>query len=799
MTATGRRRRLRPWRIARYLGIALALIVLAPALIVGVLVARVWLGQPELDGERLTPGLQAVATIDRDALGIVHIKAESEGDAYFALGFVHAQDRFFQMDAMRRIAGGRLSEIMGNPGLAIDQRMRRLGLARLAAGDVAHLPPEVRAVYERYRDGVNTWLKTRKGVAADELTLLLAGEPEPWTIPDSLAWNRLMALRLVGNWGSELMRLRLGRVLTPDQLADLWPEDQAGLAVSVPAPPQSVLDAAAGLADLVNPEDGSNAWALDGRLSASGHALLANDPHLGLTTPGVWHLVRLEAPGLLLAGATAPGVPAMVLGHNGHVAWGLTNAATDTSDLYVETVDPSDRDAYLTPDGPRPFERRAETIRVRFGADRTLTVLTTRHGPIITPADDDGPLLALAHTGFLEGERSAETLYRINRARTWTDVIVAARLTRGPQQNIFYAGPDGVGMAVGGLMPIRRSGDGYMPADGAGAAGDWVGFADVDTMPQTFQPAQGWVANANNQLAPSDYPIPLGREWGYPGRFAVIEQALQAMAAAGGGADADAMQALQFDNASPIARDLLPLMLATLDEAPLRQADAPLAAALRAWDGATPMAAAEPLIFFAWMREAMRTIFADEMQEAFEDWNSLRAEPLARILTRRPVWCDDVATDSVETCATALAESLTRAHVWLRKNYGDDPQGWHWGDAHQARFRHMAFGFIPVLNRIFDIRLPAPGAQETVNRAAFRIADGADPFGQGHGPSFRAIFDLAVLEAARMIAGPGQSGRLFSPNRSSMAENWRDGRYSALAPLQTPAHRLTLRTSPAQR
>ncbi|MGZ0189023.1 MAG: penicillin acylase family protein, partial [Alphaproteobacteria bacterium] len=444
-------------RLGLIAGIGLATIIILPILLVGFLTAKVWIGQPDLNGNRIAPGLAATTTLSRDALGVVHIKAANEHDAYFGLGYAHAQDRFFQMDAMRRIAWGRLAETAGSSALPLDIRMRRLCAGRLAEGDAAILPPAMRSIYQAYANGVNAWLTTRKGVAADELTLLLTGEPEPWKIEHSLAWNRLMALRLVTNWGSELMRLRLAKNLPTEQLADLWPSYPVDSALTVPNVPVAALEAAQAFAELSNSDDGSNAWAVSPEASATGKGLLANDPHLGLATPGVWYLARIEAPGLVLAGATAPGVPAMVLGHNGHVAWGLTNATTDTSDVYVETIDPDDPTRYLAPNGPKPFEKRTERITVRFGDTIDLRVRTTRHGPVISDEDSatsTGTVLALAHTGFLPGERSSETLYWINRARSWRDMLTALTFTTGPQQNVFYAGPDGVGMATGGALPI---------------------------------------------------------------------------------------------------------------------------------------------------------------------------------------------------------------------------------------------------------------------------------------------------------------------------------------------------------
>lgn len=789
------RRRRRLWR---WLGLSLLVLILAPTLFVAFLFGKVWLGQPSLDGDRVVQGITAPATIDRDALGIVHIKAQSEPDAYYALGYAHAQDRFFQMDVLRRIGQGRLSELAGASMVRLDARMRRFGIARLAPGDFEILPDEVKAIYQAYADGVNAWLETRAGIAADEFTLLLAGEPERWLPEHSLYWNRIMSLRLTTNWASELIRLRLSQILSAEQLADLWPGYPENGVTSLPEISKSALSEARAMARLADRNDGSNGWLVAGKLSKSGAPLLANDPHLGLTAPSVWHLARLEAPGLLLAGATAPGVPAMILGHNGKSAWGLTNAATDTSDVYIETVDPENPDQYLTPEGPQPFEVSKEIIQVRFGDDVEIDIRATRHGPVISDGRDIAPedaVLALKHTGLQPNERSAETLYRINRASAWPDVLEAMRLTQGPQQNGLYAGPDGIAMGIAGQLPIRRDHDGYVPIDGANPAGDWVELADAAAMPWALQPNRGWIANANNRIAPPDYPIYLGQEWGYPKRAEQIEKALDKK----GPFDLDDMARIQMDNTSPIARDLGALMLETLDKADLSPGTAALADQVGLWNGVATMDSAEPLIFFAWLRAATIEIFSDEMHDAFGGWFSIRPQPLAHVLKNRQVWCDNVrTTDRDETCAQTLAEAFEVAHEWLKLNYGADSEDWSWGEAHQARFRHLPFGYVPVLKNAFDVRLPSPGAIESINRAAFRVSNIDDPFGQAHGPTLRALYDLADLDDARFMIAPGQSGRLFSDNRSSMARLWRDGEYAKLAPLETPTHRLTLTPAKSQ-
>lgn len=767
---------------------------------------------PQLDGSIAVPGLAAPVTIARDGHGIPYIKAASERDALFALGFVHAQDRLAQMELTRRLGTGRLSELAGESTLGLDRTMRTLGIGRLAQGDLDSLPLPVREALDAYTAGVNGFLETRRGALPPEFWLLWHA-PEPWTPADSLLWGRLMALRLTDNWGTELLRARLAERLPPERVAALWPEDPPGAPVSIEAadlasradnaPAGSLrlqgLGAGPFLPDgMPSGADGSNAWAISGRLTASGKPILANDPHLGHSLPNHWYLARIDAPGLTLAGATAPGVPFLILGHNGRLAWGLTTTHGDASDLFLERVAERQPGHYQAPGGPLPFEVRNETIAVRWGADLSLTVRATRHGPVVSDlhtgaaAAPPGHVLALAHTGLSEGDINAAALYGAGHATDLAQFREALRMLRAPQQNVLAAdGSGAIAIDMPALIPIRRSGQGLQPAEGWSGARDWTDFVPFPARPQAADPARGWIANANNRLVSEAYPYFIARSWPEPYRAMRITESLTV---AGGLRPEDAAR-LQQDATSLGAGAALEALLRA---EPRSGRAAQAIARLRAWDLRMDRDRPEPLIYAAWMREAMRTVYADELGPVFPDWWSDRPLPLQRTVAQDPSWCDDVTTPEPEDCPERLGVALEAALDRLERDHGPNPAGWRWGDAHQARFDHMLFGRIPYLRDLLRLRIASDGGNFTVNRGGFAIGREDAPFEQIHGPGFRAVYDLADLDESLFIQSVGQSGNPFSPHFADLMPLWRDGRYVRLAPPARPAHLLRLEPAEAR-
>ncbi len=779
----------------------------------------VWLrgSLPQLEGQLALPGLAAPAEVLRDADGIVTIRAGGELDAAQALGYAHAQDRLWQMDFMRRAGAGRLSEVAGPATLGVDRLMRGLGLYRLAEANLEHIGPETRALLEAYAAGVNAFLAAPGGPWPPEFQML-GYEPEPWRPADSLVWGRLMAFQLSNNWPDEVRRLQLAGRLSPAQIAFLWPayppdapvtlalstgpkrESRAPLTLHANGRSQAPVDPGEALPWSWVPKDASNIWVLAGARTATGLPILANDPHLPLEAPGQWYLARIETPELTLAGATAPGVPFLVAGHNGHIAWGFTTTHADTQDLFIERQSRDQPGHYDTPDGPRPFQVREEVIAVRDRPSETLTVRKTRHGPILSDFRPElakvlpeGQVLALAWPALRADDRGAEALYRLNRARGWSDFLAAMTLFHSPVQNIAYADTGGgIGFLTGGRIPLRKAGDGRAPVPGWSGDYDWTGFIPFAELPMTKDPPAGVLVNANNRVVDGAYPHLIAADWPDPHRARRIEDLL----AAPDKAAVEDSLALQQDAVSLAARRLLPLLLAAVSE----PADAPhkswpaLHAGLAAWDHTMDRERREPLVFQAWLAALNEAVLADELAGFFPAYHRAKADLLVEVLSSQPEWCDDIETDAAETCEQQVRAALATALSELEERFGTDMEHWRWGAAHVARFPHPVLRHIPVIGGWLEFAVEADGGFYTVNRGGPRL--GGPPDGRyenRHGPGFRAVYDLADLDNSRFMIATGQSGNPLSAHYGSLAARWRDGAYLKLdGPGAAPHYRLVL-------
>ncbi|HZS85564.1 MAG TPA: penicillin acylase family protein [Stellaceae bacterium] len=756
------------WRLLIAL-LLLPLVVVASGLL--------WLrgSLPRTSGTIALAGPSAEIRITRDAAGVPHIAAANDRDAAFALGFVHAQDRLFQMDMMRRLGAGRLSEVLGPATLATDRTMRTLGLYRLAEAEFAALSPALREALEAYAAGVNAFLAEGRTLPPEYA--VLRTRPEEWRPADSLVWAKYMALILAGNYRSELLRAQIATHVTPEQLAQLYPQypkdapvTLGQLAALYRALPLDRIYAA--LPAVVGPTFASNNWVVDGAHSATGKPILANDPHLGFATPDVWYLARIDTPDHHLAGATAPGTPFIVIGHNDRIGWGFTTTEGDVEDVFVERLDPTDPGRYLTPDGAQPFATREEEIGVRGEAPVKLTVRSTRHGPVISdlggataPA---GYVLALQATFLAPGDRSPQALWDVNRARNWDEFNAALQNLVAPEQNIVYADVEGhIGFTAPARIPIRGKGDGWMPVPGWTGEYDWTGFIPFTDLPRAFDPPRGRFVSANNKIVPDSYPYFIARDWDIPNRAERIEALLDEAPKQ----SLDASAAIQADTLSLMAQRLLPLMLK------IQPSDARMEAALdllRRWDGRMDENAAAPLVFTAWLRELERAIFADRLGVAFESYWALRPLAVREIMTEHPEWCRDPARPADEGCTARLQQSLSRALDELVRAHGADMTAWRWGAAHVATFAHPLFSRIPVLRDVLAVAIPAGGGSDTVNRGGMFIADPEHPFRDVHGSGLRMLLDFSDLDRSRFMVVPGQSGNPFSPHYADLLRPWHD-------------------------
>ncbi|SEA45524.1 penicillin acylase family protein [Rubrimonas cliftonensis] len=794
--------------LASLLGLT-ALTVLLGAGLAYYLAAR---SLPDYEARWTVSGVAGPVEIVRDLHAVPHIFAESDADAMFALGWAHAQDRLWQMELGRRAAQGRLAELFGPDALPVDRSMRALELPAHAREAVAMTSPETRALMEAYAEGVNARIRAVNegalGRGAPEFFLFGEDGLAPWTPTDSMSVVKLMALRLTGAAAIEARRARLLAQVTPEQLADLdpvYPDDgvialpaYADLRSLGPVRHAHAPRAPHPLSPFAEADSGgaSNVWAVDASRAAAGAPLLAADPHLWLSAPGVWHLARLSSPGFDAIGAGIPGIPAILIGRNGSFGWGLASAHVDDQDIYLERLNPDDPSQYLTPEGWAPLRTRTERIGVRGGGVETLRLVWTRHGPVppaggeldfssITPP---GHVAALAWTALSPRDGAMDAAIAMMRARTLEEGAAAAALHTAPAQNVVMADATGVGMVTAGVAPLRRADSrtrGRTPSLGWLPENDWQGPAPADASPGVLRPESGAVANANNRTTDAPFPLHLSFDWAAPYRIRRIESRLNERPFH----TRDSFMELQNDAVSDMARGVLPLIARDLwwGEA---QNDGPAAvrreaalARLADWNGAMSPHDPEPLIFTAWMRALTRRLAEDELGPLFREIAGPRplfVERVYRDIDGAARWCDVVKTPERETCADMARRALDDALGELTQRYGEGPTGWRWGAAHVATHVHAPLGYAPVLGTLVNIEHESGGGDHTIMMGQ-SPGRGPNPDANIHAAGLRVVYDFAELDRSVMIVATGQSGHPLSRHYDDQSELWRRGDYIAMS------------------
>lgn len=740
---------------------------------------------PMLDGEVALDGPKAEIRITRDRFAVPHIRAASHHDALFALGYVHAQDRMWQMEFQRRVGQGRLSEFAGEVTLATDVFLRTMGFYRAAEATLARLDPQTRNSLDAYAAGVNAWLNNREALLPPEFQIL-GIEPEPWKPADTLVWLKMMAMNLSGNWSSEALRARIAARLGERKMRQVWPDYPADAPVALGD--QASLWQTEALDRLfaawpANTEGvGSNNWVVSGNRSATGKPLLANDPHLGMQAPSVWYFAHLDDGENAVIGATLPGVPFVVLGRNRHVAWGFTNTGPDVQDLVVEQINPDNPDEYRTEDGWARFETRQETVLIDGGGEHSFTIRSTRNGPVLFDNAsgpqgegylEDNQAVAIRWHVLDDDEFSVRAGLRNQSSRSVFDFIDAMRDFHGAQQNMVVADVEGnIGFVAAGRVPVRadrRPWQGMLPVRGWEPHSRRTGFIPFAELPQVVNPASGQVVTANNRITGPGYPHFITNEWAQPFRAQRITDLLAERPTH----TVDSFRTIQADQVSLFAREFLPLMLRfdPADES-MRQ----VVAELRAWDGDSAPDRHEPTIFNAWYREFVRQVLIDQAGPDFQRLWSPRAGFFRDVLNARngaEEWCDDVATEAEEDCTEMLSRSLALAIAELEERYGPDREDWQWGEIHAVLNDHNPFTNVPYLRDVFDIVVPFGGDSYTVNVSHNRMRDEKAPYTTHSAASLRAIYDLDDLDRSIYIHSSGQSGNPVSPFYDNMTGRWR--------------------------
>ena len=772
---------------------------------------------PKIAGAVHLPGLKEEVEVIRDRWGVPHIYAASEEDLFFAMGYVHAQDRMWQMEFQRRLAAGRLSEVIGEATLEFDRIFRILGLYRAAEADLAVLDPASRHILDAYSAGVNAYLDAHPGRWSVEISLLRFA-PEPWQPADSLSWLKVMAWNMGCNWASELIRAHLAAQLGPELAADLeppYPDDNptivqgSGLPEGTDPPPngwgsaelrqalEQVLElfgsapappAAPASPGLTQARGNSNQWVVAGDHTASGQPLLSNDTHLLLGLPAAWYQAHLSGGGYEVTGVSLPGLPGFAVGHNEHCAWGITIAWQDAQDLYVERFHADDPGLYEYEGEWLEAKVYPEEIRVKGRAEPEIEkVVETHHGPIISRLAGEDVPIALRWTA-LEPNDTMSGILLLSKAQNWEEFRAAAEHLSAPPLNFVYADREGnIGFVQAGRVPIRTQGYGLVPVPGWTGDHEWKGYLPLEELPQAYNPDSGWLATANNLVVDQAYPHYLSADLENPTRCRRIVDLITAQK----DLTADDFARFQRDTysrqAERFARHLLAIQ-------PQNASEAQALEHLRSWDGHLEANGVAATLCQVCSLRALHLVFDGHLGElaaayvglgltALGENSPYQDRSIVRLLDLldgkgSDHWLREPGSGQMRSVQEVLHQALRETLAVLEAELGEDMERWTWGRVNRLYFAHPV-GEVKPLNLIFNKGpYPASGGPDTLLRASSRPEYPFPPVAVGD--ALRFIADPGDWERCRIVVPGGQSGHVASRHYADLIPIWREGRFQAM-------------------
>lgn len=840
-------------RLHRWLIFAAAVLLLIVGGLASLAVTTVRSSFPQLDGQLRLEGLSASVEVLRDPHGIPQIYADNAEDLFAAEGYVHASDRFYEMDVRRHITAGRLSELFGPSQVSTDAHIRTLGWRRVAEQEIALLSPSTRRYLDAYASGVNAYLHAHE---TDDLSLEyavlgltgLSYHPEDWTPADSVSWLKAMAWDLSGNRTQELELAEMTDRVGAARAAELFPPfsvtgfapivrsgslrdnrfDPAAASGSgrpapltgrYPAGARAAVAAAARIDAAIPPlvaqgraeaGAGSNSWVVSGAHTASGKPLLGNDPHLATSIPSIFEQVGLHCRTVSAAcpfdvsGYSFSGMPGVIIGHNARIAWGLTTSYLDVQDLYLEQVRGN-----LVRVGGRwePLTVRTELIRVQ-GEDkpREITVRSSRHGPLIS--DVDAPLADLGRRASVGGyavalqwtaltpSASFDAVLALDRAQNFAQFRASAAMLKDPSQNLVYADVDGnIGYQLPGRLPVRGRGDGLHPNPGWDPAYDWRGYVPFASLPYSYNPSSGLIVAANQPIIGAQYGTHLGSSYSYGWRSQELYDRLQHAT----GLTPATAEPLFYDTTVRFAAQLVPALLRVSVPDPWV---AEGQHTLVGWDYTSPPGSAAAAYFQVVFRDLLALTFHDEMPRDLWPAGGDRWFAVVGQLLNRPsdTWWDDVSTPQVETRDDILRAAMVQARKDLTAEISRDTSGWSWGKLHRVTLRNTTLGEsgVGLIERLFNRGdYPVGGGPAVVDAMSFDVNSG---FGVTDGPTMRMLVDLSDLDASRWINQSGVSGHAFAATYDDQTKLWATNQtvpflFSRSRVGAAATHRLTLAPS----
>lgn len=760
---------------------------------------------PQYSGKISSSKITSDIEVYRDSFAVPYIIAQSDEDAAFALGYLHAQERLFTMDMIRRAGEGRLAEILGEKAIPFDKMFRTVGLARNIKNNLDKNDPYVMKLLQAYSKGVNEYIKEQKGNYAIEFDVL-GYQPEEWKPIHSLIVIKMMAWELNISWWTDLSFAELIQKLGKEKVLEILPDypenaptiiaDNLKYLPSINSTLAETDKAFRQMMGWTGTHIGSNNWVVNANKSVSGKSIIANDPHLAFSAPGTWYAAVIKSPGWNAAGVTLPGVPGIVIGKGNNISWVLTNVMNDDADFYVEKLD-SSKTKYFIDGQWQNLKIIKDTIKVKNGKDQVFEIKETHRGPIISAIhpfniiynkdDHNIPPISMHWSG---NEFSNEMLafYKINKAKNWNEFRDGVKYFGIPGQNFVYADAQGnIGYIMGARVPIRKSNNPTLVFDGTTTENDWNGFVPTDEIPVIFNPSENFIASANNKVL-KNFKYHISNLWEPSSRIDRIRELLtskQKQSAAD-------FKKYQMDQVSPYARTIIPYILKAFEG--IKVTDKNLNTSLELfdkWDFDLNKYSQTPSIYAVFLKHLLKNIYYDEMgDDLYNRFVFLANVPyrsLLQILEKpQSSWFDDVNTRKIETRDEIIRKSLADALTELEENYGKDLTGWQWGSIHKVTFKHAFSGNFSLLDKYINIGpFEIGGDGTTIDNTEYPFAKSIEEismfrhneFDNILGPSMRFIYDFANPDEFYLILTTGQSGNVMSDNYKDQTPLWLDGKY----------------------
>ncbi|MCF8356484.1 MAG: penicillin acylase family protein, partial [Melioribacteraceae bacterium] len=775
------------------IGVVSTIIVLLAA--AGVLSYQILTGPvPDYEGVISVNGINKSIKVYRDSFAVPYIIAGNDEDAAYAMGYVHAQERLFQMDLTRRAAAGRLSEVLGTQTLPFDKMFKTIGLMKHVVENYHNYSTISRSLVEAYSKGVNEFIRTHKGNYQIEFDLL-GYDPELWKPEHSLVIAKLMAWELNISWWMDIAFTHLLQKFDEEKIREIIPDFPENAPLIIP---EGIKEFAEVSTDLIKTDQkfrefmgipgthiGSNNWVVNEKKSVSGKPIIANDPHLGFSIPGKWFTAVVKSPNWNVMGFSLPGVPGMVIGKNNSIAWVMTNVMADDADFYVEKFD-STRTKYLLNNEWKDLEFFTDTIYVKDSADVEIDIYSTHRGPVISGIHSYKSIAPNEYQNIADVSMRwtaldfSDEMYAIinaNKSKNWKEFENAIGNFTVPGQNFVYADVDGhIGYVCAAKLPIRKNLSPSLVYDGTSSENDWVGFVPYNEMPKLYDPPENFIASANNKTV-KDFPYHIGNLWEPPSR---IERIVELLTSKNKHSVED-YKKYQVDFYSHHAESITPFIHSAFRDVKLTDKNLKLSLELfENWDFVMDKDSQVPAIFLTFYQNLLRNIFIDEMGEKlFEEYIFIANVPYRKIYEMLTAdnssWFDDITTDENETRDMIIRKSLVDAITELENKLGKNIAEWQWGKIHTITFNHAFNGISPVVDNLVNVGpFPISGDGTTIFNTEYSFRD---PYKVKLGPSMRFIVDFAEPNICYFILPTGQSGHIMSSHYNDMTDMWLDGKY----------------------